>query len=122
MILTGGSKNTGRETCHSATLSTTNLTSTDLGLNTGFRGESPATDRLSWHDPYLLTIQYSNPIPTSQRTRSVSIMRAKLSILYREIITVYFKKHLLNVNRPKQFVAEYRVFRKEIQYENDDTL
>ena len=50
--------------------------------------------------PISVTIQYSNPVPTSQRAHSVSIMRAKLLILYREIITVYFKKYLLNVNRP----------------------
>ena len=69
-------------------MSTTDLTWTDLGLNRVFRGDSPATDRLSWHDLYVTT-KSINPVPTSQRTHSVSVMRAKLLILYREIITVY---------------------------------
>jgi hypothetical protein len=43
MKLTGENRNTGRKTCPSATLSTTNPTWTDPGL----RGERPATNRLS---------------------------------------------------------------------------
>ena len=35
-----------RKTCPSATLSTTNLTSTDPGSNPGLRDEMPATNRL----------------------------------------------------------------------------
>jgi len=94
-----------------------NLTWTDLGLNAAFRGDSLATDRLSWHELYV-TIQPSNPVPTSQRTHSVSIMRAELLIRYKEIsLLIYFKNHLLNVNRPAQFVAaDYREIRKDIQY------
>jgi hypothetical protein len=37
----------GEKTCPSATLSTTNPTWTDLGLNPGLRGERAATNRLS---------------------------------------------------------------------------
>jgi hypothetical protein len=36
-----------RQTCPSATLSTTNVTWTDPGSNPGLRGERPATNRLS---------------------------------------------------------------------------
>jgi hypothetical protein len=36
------------ETCPSATLSTTNPTSPDSGLNPGRRGGKPATNRLSY--------------------------------------------------------------------------
>jgi hypothetical protein len=43
MKLTGENRSTGRKTCPSATLSTTNPTWTDLGLNPGLRGERPAT-------------------------------------------------------------------------------
>jgi hypothetical protein len=42
-----GKPTTRRKTCLSATLSTANLTWTDLGSNPGLRGERPATDRLS---------------------------------------------------------------------------
>ena len=47
MILTGGKRSAGTETCHSATLSTTNLTWTDLESNTRLRGDRPVTD--SYH-------------------------------------------------------------------------
>jgi hypothetical protein len=47
MIWTRENLSTRRETCLSATLSTTNLTWTDLGSNMGFRGEGLATNRLS---------------------------------------------------------------------------
>jgi hypothetical protein len=43
MILTGENRSTRRETCPSATSSTTNLTWYDLGPKPGFRGERPAT-------------------------------------------------------------------------------
>jgi hypothetical protein len=52
MKLTGETRSTREETCPSATLSTTNLTRTDPGLNPGLRGEKPATNRLS-HDTAL---------------------------------------------------------------------
>jgi hypothetical protein len=47
MVLTGEDPSTGRKICHSATASTTNLTWTDLGSNTGLRSEKPASRRLS---------------------------------------------------------------------------
>jgi hypothetical protein len=47
MILTGENRSTGRETCPSATLSTTNPTWIDLKSNLGLRGERPAIDSLS---------------------------------------------------------------------------
>jgi hypothetical protein len=49
-ILTGENRRTRRKTCLSATLSTTNPTSTDLGANPDLRGERPATNDLS-HGP-----------------------------------------------------------------------
>ena len=42
-----GNRSTGTETFPNATLSTTNLTWTDLGSNTSLRGVRPTTDRLS---------------------------------------------------------------------------
>jgi hypothetical protein len=47
MILAGVNK-TLRETCPSASPSTTNPTSTHPGANTGLRRERPATNRLSY--------------------------------------------------------------------------
>jgi hypothetical protein len=47
MMLTGDDWSAGRETCPRATLPTTNLTWSDLGKSPGFRGETPATNRLS---------------------------------------------------------------------------
>lgn len=44
MMLTGETQNTRRKP--SATLSTTNLTCTDLGLNPSLRTESPVNNRL----------------------------------------------------------------------------
>jgi hypothetical protein len=47
MILTGGNQNTRREAGPRATLSTTNLTWTDLGLKVGLGSDKPATNRLN---------------------------------------------------------------------------
>jgi hypothetical protein len=47
MKLTGKNRSTWRETCPSATLSTTNPTGTDPGSNLGLRSEMPATNCLS---------------------------------------------------------------------------
>jgi hypothetical protein len=49
MKLTGENWSTGRKTCPSATLSTTNPTWTDPGCNPGLRGDRRATNRLR-HD------------------------------------------------------------------------
>jgi hypothetical protein len=48
MKLTGKNRSSGRKTCPSATLSTTNPTWTKPGSNPGLRGERPATNRLSY--------------------------------------------------------------------------
>jgi hypothetical protein len=48
VILTGETRNTPRKTCPSATVFTTNSTWTGRGLNPGFRGERPATNRVSF--------------------------------------------------------------------------
>ena len=55
MLLTWGNQSTGRRTCPSVTLSTTNLTPTDRGSNPGLRGGSPATNRLSHVTARLVT-------------------------------------------------------------------
>jgi hypothetical protein len=47
MKLTGENRSTRRETCPSATLSTTNPTWTDLGSIPGLCGGRPSTNRLS---------------------------------------------------------------------------
>jgi hypothetical protein len=47
MIMTGESQRTRRQTCPSATLSTTNPTWTDPGTNLGLHGERPATNCLT---------------------------------------------------------------------------
>jgi hypothetical protein len=47
MKLTEENRSTRRKTCYSATLSTTNPTWTDPGLNQGLRSGRPATNRLS---------------------------------------------------------------------------
>jgi hypothetical protein len=47
MKLTGENRSTRVKTCPSATLSTTNPTSTDPGSNPGLRGERLATNRLN---------------------------------------------------------------------------
>jgi hypothetical protein len=47
MILTGENRRTRRKTCPSATLSTTNPTWIDPGVNPGLRGERPAANDLS---------------------------------------------------------------------------
>ena len=82
MKLTGENRSTRGKTCPSATLSTTNPTWTDPGLNPDLRGERPATNRQSHgtalhgmlqgklHLCYLLTdIKYLN-ILTSVTVRS----------------------------------------------------
>jgi hypothetical protein len=48
------------KTCLSATLSTTNPTWPDPGLNLGLRGGKPATNRLSYGTAWVLNIVFSN--------------------------------------------------------------
>lgn len=47
-MLTGEKRRTDRKSCHSATLSSTDLTLTDLGSNPGLCSERPSNDRLSY--------------------------------------------------------------------------
>jgi hypothetical protein len=47
MILAGANRRTWRKTCPSATLSTTNPTWIDLGVNLDLHDERPAINRLS---------------------------------------------------------------------------
>jgi hypothetical protein len=47
MIFTGENQTTGRKACPGATLSSTNLTWTDLVENPGLRSDRPATNILS---------------------------------------------------------------------------
>jgi hypothetical protein len=58
--LTGEKRSTRRETCPSATLSTTNRTWTGLGLNQDLRGERPLTNcpcHSTAHDNYDETVE-----------------------------------------------------------------
>jgi hypothetical protein len=55
-ILTRENRRTRRETCPSATLSTTNPTWLDPGENLGLRGERPATNHLSHSTAYITAI------------------------------------------------------------------
>ena len=47
MIMTGENRITRRRTCPSASMSTTNLTRSDVQSTPGLRGEKPAANRLS---------------------------------------------------------------------------
>ena len=51
MIVTGENRGTGRKTCPSATLSTTNTTLTSRGSNSGARDERPAITALAMTRP-----------------------------------------------------------------------
>jgi len=74
MILTGENRKTRRETCPSATLSTTNPTWTDPGANPGLSGERPATNRLS-HGMAKLFI--SHTLIRNNETRHINIQQAR---------------------------------------------
>jgi len=68
IIMTGESGSTGRKTCPNATLSTTNFTWTNLGLNRGLRDERPATK-----SPELCLkheVRLNNWNPSSYRTEN----------------------------------------------------
>ena len=64
MKLIGENQSTRGETCPSATLSTTNPTWTDPGIEPGFRGERPATNRLS-HAPGSIRTYYPSKRATA---------------------------------------------------------
>jgi hypothetical protein len=53
----GVNQRTWRETCPSATISTTNSTSTDPNVKPGLRGERPATSHLSYGTAQIGTLK-----------------------------------------------------------------
>jgi hypothetical protein len=80
MILTGENRRNRRKTCPSATLSTTNLTWTDLGANLGLRGE--ATNRLSPSTPIHVLSFYS-------LDQISEVMASIMSGMYEYLLTIY---------------------------------
>jgi hypothetical protein len=82
-----GKPTTRRKTCPSATLSTTNLTWTDLGSNPGLRGERPATNRLS-HGTVIVTwlvyikINSDNPFFLCKRRQCLLRLRNRIFKYY----------------------------------------
>jgi hypothetical protein len=70
MMLTGEKRRTDRKSCHSATLSSTDLTFTDLGSNPGLCSERPSNDRLSYSVAVGSTkctcIMFIHSVPTAQ--------------------------------------------------------
>jgi hypothetical protein len=67
----------GEKTCPSATLSTTNPTSPDLGSNPGRRGGKPATNRMSYGAAFIDVT--SRKWPTVACTRRPSVNLKELS-------------------------------------------
>jgi hypothetical protein len=61
------------KTCPSATLSTTNLTWTDLGSNPGLRGERPATNRLS-HGKVKVKFSLEEAMKAHRESRGVALL------------------------------------------------
>jgi hypothetical protein len=84
-----GKRSTGRETWLTATLSTANLTLTDLGSNPALHGDRPATHGLSHGTALwillLIYIIYKHSVPISQKTRCICIIKLYLWIVCREI-------------------------------------
>jgi hypothetical protein len=85
------------ETCHSATLSTTNPACPDLGSNAGRRGGKPVTNRLSygkamiWHHCTMMThpsrwLRHSLRLPWSEHAAEFTRrFTARRSIGYRHV-------------------------------------
>ena len=79
VLLTRKNRNTSRQTCPTATLSTTNLTWTDSETNPGLQGERPATNRLTHGRPIKTRLYLSyikNSVRNSQSTNTVSTPEA----------------------------------------------
>jgi hypothetical protein len=89
MILTGENRGSGRQTCPDASLSITNLTWTDLGLNLGLRSETPATNgpNEGRFEPPVLFNKYLTFYFTAHSKHAVSVTKAVQFILAREMIT-----------------------------------
>jgi len=88
MMLMGGNRSSGRETWRTATLSTANLTLTDLGSNTALRRDGPETPGLSQSTAlwilHFIYIIYKHSVPISQKTRCICIIKLYLWIVCRE--------------------------------------
>jgi hypothetical protein len=69
MKLTGENRSTRGKPCPSATLSTSNPTWTDPGLNPGFRGGRPAANRLSHGTALLLVLKHIRKLVRITRVR-----------------------------------------------------
>ena len=99
MILTGEILSIGKETCHSDLLSITNLTWTDLGSKTKFRGEMPETDRLSHGTVNTqLGLHYILRSSPYRAVNTVSVIKTSQLMLYREIIAVCSQIHTKHIN------------------------
>jgi hypothetical protein len=66
MKLRGENRSTWGKTCQSVTLSSTNPTWTDTGLNPDFRGERPATNRLSHGTARNMAVRETRDVPVSK--------------------------------------------------------
>jgi len=101
MILTEENRSTGIKTCPSATLSTTNVTQTDLGSNPDLRCVSRATDRPNrptnlWI--LRLTLLLVKKIQSALRTKHTTVIKTSQLMLYREIIAVCSEIHTKHMN------------------------
>jgi len=80
MILTGQNRITLREICPSATLSTTNITWTEVGSKACLLDERPATNRLrrgtDFRSIKLTEIIFRESAPTSQTTKSSPLSKS----------------------------------------------
>jgi hypothetical protein len=99
----GKKRSTGKETCLTATLSTANLTLTDLGSNPALRGDRPATHGLSHGTAlwilHFIYIIYKHSVPISQKTRCICIAKIYLWTVCRE--TSVFGVRTINTRNGK---------------------
>ena len=99
-LLTGENRSTfGGKPCPNATLSTTNLTRSDLELNPGHRGYRPETNGLSHGSAKVveyLVHQYNSKFRTSQRTQYAFVRNTSRWMLCMETNAVYFENHKKN--------------------------
>jgi len=88
-----------KKTCHSANLSSTNPTWTDLGSHGGFRRDTPATDRPSHGTATLKTKikLYTNIQFVPHSKHSVSDIKTSQLMCYREIIAVCSQIHTKHI-------------------------
>ena len=116
MLPTEEDRTTGRETCHRATLCTTNLTRTRLKSNRGIRDERPAgcLPTEPRHSPFEyerwpeLHIKIQS-VPRSKHTPSVT--KTNQSMLYGEIIAVCSQIHTKHINTLCGQNVECRTYR-----------